>query len=90
MDNKRSKLSAPADSLALDFATKVFIRGRAGVARPIPPAPAAARPFLFSKIHARHFFLAIDGAGDRWRSDDHAAELGGRWQQHPARTNASR
>jgi hypothetical protein len=34
-----------------------FLSVRASAARPIPPAPAAGRPFLFSKI---------TGAGDRW------------------------
>ena len=65
---------SPADSLALRFSKRKFLSAGA-------PASRAPIPFLFSD------FLFSDnacGAGDQWPSGDRAAELGGRWQQHPA------
>src|SRR5271166_5875745 len=66
--------SADSRSPILDFFYPLA-RRRA----PSAPAAIADRPFLFSDVRC---------AGDRWRSGDRAAELGGRCSHHPARTSA--
>ena len=71
-----SELRLPLTRSLSDFRNQTFC--------PFARQRRAPIRFLFSDI----LFSEKRCAGDHWPSGDRAAELAGRWQQHPARTSA--